>query len=393
MTAVHTYQKQRFFSPRRIEYAGANVKYAEKYLSLQQTIKDRYAKFEVPYLGKNNDDYVNGQGFCCDNMPANAPARAPSANDNPELFQYYYHSDHLGSTSLITNLDGEVVQHVEYVPFGEVFIEERNNKWNTPYLFNAKELDEETGLYYYGARYYEPRVSQFLSVDRFAEKYPFASAYSFCLNNPIKFEDIRGDSTAILNMGSGLNQHTAMLVQNEQNKWQYYSANGDNVYVSGQFSGGRPFNDIGVGEWNNPQEFLDDAYNTRATGDEKQTNKNINGYGFTAAYVIPTTPEQDKIIRETFTEISQNESYDLIGNNCATVVLRSYEAAGIQTYNTNMVRTYVPANHKLGESGFWVTYPADSRPFVPSSAFRSVQRYNPRGFLLYPTNNKKHEKK
>ena len=58
--------------------------------------------------------------------------------------------DHLGSSSCITNLDGEVSQHIEYVPFGEVFIEERNNTWNTPYLFNAKEFDEETGLYYYG---------------------------------------------------------------------------------------------------------------------------------------------------------------------------------------------------------------------------------------------------
>ena len=36
--------------------------------------------------------------------------------------------------------------------YGEVFIEERNGTWNTPYLFNGKELDEETGLYYYGAR-------------------------------------------------------------------------------------------------------------------------------------------------------------------------------------------------------------------------------------------------
>ena len=44
-------------------------------------------------------------------------------------------------------------QHIEYVPFGEVFIEERNNIWITPYLFNAKEFDEETGMYYYGARY------------------------------------------------------------------------------------------------------------------------------------------------------------------------------------------------------------------------------------------------
>ena len=56
-------------------------------------------------------------------------------------------------------VDGEVVQHIEYVPFGEVFVEERNNIWNTSYLFNAKEFDEETGLYYYGARYYDPRLS------------------------------------------------------------------------------------------------------------------------------------------------------------------------------------------------------------------------------------------
>ena len=76
-----------------------------------------------------------------------------------------YHPDHLGSSSYITNLEGEVVQHIEYVPFGEVFIEERNSVWNTPYLFNAKEFDEETGMYYYGARYYEPRLSLWMTVD------------------------------------------------------------------------------------------------------------------------------------------------------------------------------------------------------------------------------------
>ena len=51
---------------------------------------------------------------------------------------------------ITTVLDGEVSQRIEYVPLGEVFIEERNNTWNTPYLFNAKELDEEMGMYYEG---------------------------------------------------------------------------------------------------------------------------------------------------------------------------------------------------------------------------------------------------
>jgi RHS repeat-associated protein len=89
-------------------------------------------------------------------------------------------------------LDGEIVQHVEYVPFGEVFIEERNNVWNTPYLFNAKELDEETGLYYYGARYYDARISLWLSADPLQEKYPNVSTYVYCVQNPVRFVDPDG---------------------------------------------------------------------------------------------------------------------------------------------------------------------------------------------------------
>ncbi|MCK9311587.1 MAG: hypothetical protein M0P26_04825, partial [Bacteroidales bacterium] len=114
---------------------------------------------------------------------------APNSNEN---LQYFYHSDHLGSSSLITNLDGNIVQHLEYVPFGEVFIEERNNTWNTPYKFNAKELDEETGLYYYGARYMDPRTGVWLSADPLGEKYPGVSSYVYCYDNPVKFVDPNG---------------------------------------------------------------------------------------------------------------------------------------------------------------------------------------------------------
>jgi RHS repeat-associated protein len=73
-----------------------------------------------------------------------------------------------------------------------VFIEERNNQWNTPYLFNAKELDEETGLYYYGARYYDPRVSIWLSTDPLAEKSIDKTSYHFCSNNPLSRIDSNG---------------------------------------------------------------------------------------------------------------------------------------------------------------------------------------------------------
>ena len=169
--------------PRRIPYAGKEadgitINYKDKYNQQLQSIKDNYKAFDQPYNGTDNDDYVNGQGFCCnDATPEAAQARAMARtravngnfkpNDDYEKMQFYYHPDHLGSSSYITNLDGEVAQHIEYVPFGEVFIEERNNTWNTPYLFNAKEFDEETGMYYYGARYYDPRLSLWMSVDPF----------------------------------------------------------------------------------------------------------------------------------------------------------------------------------------------------------------------------------
>ncbi|MFV0290570.1 MAG: RHS repeat-associated core domain-containing protein [Mangrovibacterium sp.] len=76
--------------------------------------------------------------------------------------------------------------------FGEVFLEERNNTWNTPFLFNGKELDEETGLYYYGARYYDARISLWLSTDPLQEKYPHVSTYAYTFNNPVIYKDPDG---------------------------------------------------------------------------------------------------------------------------------------------------------------------------------------------------------
>ena len=192
--------------PRRIQYAGSetdglSVDYKQKYVQQLQVIKDNYATFAVPYNGEDNNDYVDGKGFCCNDgsleaAQTRALARAAKNNfqegDTYEKMQFYYHPDHLGSSSYITNLDGEVVQHIEYVPFGEVFIEERNNIWNTPYLFNAKEFDEETGLYYYGARYYEPRVSLWISTDPMQEKTSNITTYAYCINNPVAYIDHDG---------------------------------------------------------------------------------------------------------------------------------------------------------------------------------------------------------
>ncbi|MEE1258651.1 MAG: RHS repeat-associated core domain-containing protein [Paludibacteraceae bacterium] len=113
-------------------------------------------------------------------------------SEEEEKLIFFYHPDHLGSTSYVTDADGNIAQHVEYIPYGEVFVEERNNSFSTNYLFNAKELDNETGLYYYGARYLDPTGAMWLSVDPMWEKNIDATPYNYCHGNPIKLMDPDG---------------------------------------------------------------------------------------------------------------------------------------------------------------------------------------------------------
>jgi RHS repeat-associated protein len=85
------------------------------------------------------------------------------------------------------------VQQVEYAPFGEV-VNEYNIDWSNgqvpDFKFNGKELDEENGMYYFEARYQSPPV--FISRDVLFEKYPWASPYAYCGNNPVINVDIDG---------------------------------------------------------------------------------------------------------------------------------------------------------------------------------------------------------
>jgi len=135
---------------------------------------------------------------------------------------YFYHSDHLGSSSLITDASGAIVQHLEYVPFGETFIDERRSQssWTTPYLFSGKERDEETGLLYFGARYQDSKYGIWYSVDPLAEKYPNVSPYVYCLDNPVKYVDPDGRNPAdhyfVVFWTQGLTQ--AGISTNQQSK-------------------------------------------------------------------------------------------------------------------------------------------------------------------------------
>lgn len=134
-----------------------------------------------PENGLNNDNVPAGYGFYGNGVFL-------------EVEQFFYHRDHLGSSTYVTDYQGEVRQYIEYFPFGEVFVEAHRTPIRQSYLFNGKELDRASGLYYYGARYYDARHSLWQSIDPLAAAYPAWSPYAYVLQNPFTFSDPDGQA-------------------------------------------------------------------------------------------------------------------------------------------------------------------------------------------------------
>ena len=350
--------------PRRIQYAGSetdglSVDYKQKYVQQLQVIKDNYATFAVPYNGEDNNDYVDGKGFCCNDgsleaAQARVMARAMKNNfqegDTYEKMQFYYHPDHLGSSSYITNLEGDVVQHIEYVPFGEVFIEERNNIWNTPYLFNAKEFDEETGLYYYGARYYEPRLSIWLGTDPKQDKYPNIHSYCFSLNNPIKIIDPNGQDSYLIIWASQPDAygHAAFGVDNYtwSTKEKKYVPDGT-ITVYGLF----PISSYSPEQARHDERvrglFLID---TKVTMKEMKTNNFNSGENSNPDGIIKisTNYQTDKRAKKALqNEIKLNKGYKGMSRNCSTFAREGVRAVSdkeIKGEESFLGKSYVTPN-------------------------------------------------
>jgi len=105
---------------------------------------------------------------------------------------YFFHPDHLGSSTFLSDETGQAYQFLLYLPWGESMAEQKAGGYGTPYKYTGKELDEEIGMYDYGARFYDPSISLWTSVDPLTEKYPSYSAYNYVMGNPIRYIDPDG---------------------------------------------------------------------------------------------------------------------------------------------------------------------------------------------------------
>lgn len=184
---------------------------------------------------------------------------------------HYNHSDHLGSSSVTTDINGDIEQTIDYDPFGNQRLNDTSS-YDSTYKYTGHEYDTDTDLTYMKARYYTDEGRRFLAQDpaalytptRFLEDPQQQNLYSYTANNPLKYVDPSGESAvaavAVLaaraiivgyvgglasqyvsdvavNLRSGETGGKVFAPQSSLNEYVLSGGEGSLLAVSGQFGG------------------------------------------------------------------------------------------------------------------------------------------------------------
>lgn len=103
---------------------------------------------------------------------------------------FFYHQNHQGSPVFVSTASGYLTEQQLLQAYREVFASAQNAaSWRSPYSFTGKEFDAESGLHYFGARYYLSSLGVWLSTDPLADQFANMSPYAYAANNPALFTD------------------------------------------------------------------------------------------------------------------------------------------------------------------------------------------------------------
>lgn len=143
----------------------------------------------VTYIGGTFEYHKKGLEEKNYTQIANIEIRTGSFSGDVSDSVLYQMKDHLGSVGLRINHSGTTIDREEYYPFGDSSLRTFSKK---RYRYCGKEKDEESGLYYYGARYYMSWACRFISIDPLAHDYMHLTPYNYAGNKPINSIDIDG---------------------------------------------------------------------------------------------------------------------------------------------------------------------------------------------------------
>lgn len=338
-----------------------------------------------PSIQTTRTEYFGNFERSGDNYRYNTPQGYYDLSNNQH---YWFQRDRLGSTVIVYDSAANMLQTTAYYPSGtphQLQSSSVSTKVDalTDQLHIGNHWLSHAGLNLYDntARLHDPLLMHFGAPDPLYSDYPGNSPWSHCGGDPINCIDSTGKDIVVLKYGKyPTQQHLAMLIQAKNGKWQYYSINGDNLYISGSHAGGREFNDVAVGSWDTPQEFMNSSYNVR--NEESKGNQSMNHFGYKEGYQIQSTPEQDEIMRNSFSESAKTE-YDIFSNNCATVVQETMMKAGIPVSKPTITPSFIPVSTQYGIVNAFNGYQMKcSISIIPSLAFRSIMKWNPDGTYI-----------
>ena len=160
--------------------------------------------------------------------------RTEGTDDSAATLWRYIYGNHLQSACLELDENADFISYEEYHPFGTTAYQNNysGNGVAKRYRYCGKERDEESGFYYYGARYYIPWLCRFTSVDPKALEYVFQSSYAYAENNPVKYVDVNGE-------GAGKDGKETETPSTEQSTKTLQVENTNGTEVSGKFVDGK----------------------------------------------------------------------------------------------------------------------------------------------------------
>jgi len=165
---------------------------------------------------------LTGNSKHIDNNPhgtTTLPGSDPGADLGKTTIRYQY-DNHLGSASLELDEKAEIISYEEYHPFGTTSYRSGRSETETSlkrYKYVGKERDNETGLYYYGARYYAAWLCRFVSVDPLQFDYPQLTPYNYAGNKPVTHIDIDGmQGTGDEKRGEVINAHKQEMISAQE---------------------------------------------------------------------------------------------------------------------------------------------------------------------------------
>ena len=202
------------------------------------------------------------------------------------LTKHFYHPDHLGSSNVVTDAAGAVVENTEFYPFGRPRYEERNG-FDSAYKYTGKELDKESGLMYFEARYLDAVTGRFVSVDPLAAAPPMAALlnpqfihpYGYAGNNPIIYLD--PDGRGIKSQIKALMSKDPQIVQ-DPGPAKNYREPAPPVNVPGF---------LFRADARQPQEIFKQGFQPRLKGEIKPYTVISHVQGIDKRYLVSTTPD------------------------------------------------------------------------------------------------------